>query len=115
MEMLLNAPYVQLVTCPMPVVLNVNLVKQVLLAMSLVKCVKAAMLDNTGKVNIKMAPVLFQLHALIAQMVLQPMKGVLNVNLVVLVPMVMGVKIVMLVDTVRVHLKMVEIQIQPIV
>ena len=83
--------------------------------MSLVKCVKAAMLDNTGKVNIKMAPVLFQLHALIAQVVLRPMKGVLNVNLVVLVPMVMGVKIVMLVDTAPVHLKMVQIQIQPIV
>ena len=68
------------------------------------------MSTESGKshVNIKMAPVLFQLHALIAQVVLRPMKGVRNVNIVVPVPMVMGVKIAMLVDIVLTNIKMVQ-------
>jgi len=64
-----------------------------------------------------MKMVLTQMQQLVSvvQLDMYPGKAVRNASLVVLVPMVMGVKIVMLVDTVRVHLKMVQIQIQPIV
>jgi hypothetical protein len=51
----------------------------------------------------------------VVQLDIYPVKAVQNASLVVLVPMVLGVKIVMLVDIVRVNLGTVKIQIQPIV
>jgi len=70
---------------------------------------------STVQVEMKMVLTRMQQLVSVVQLDIYPVKAVQNASLVVLVPMVLGVKIVMLVDIVRVNLRTVKIQIQPIV